>query len=227
MGWMNECKKCRKAVPADVVCPHCGRKLAKTNEYLAFWVYRVPLRDWFAWNHVLRVALPVLALVTVLTLWIEGAIGGDQGIRSLFFQGFLEVLLSVLAGILLVMLLLFSFQGKESVCYRLDKAGVQTYTYLRQPSRRVLLSRFLTRRTLLPLQKEEWALQGHVLVKRSVIAWADVKRVRFWRENKQILFFRPAWWQAMVITCPPAEFVQTEAFVRKKMGKDGQKKIRP
>ena len=66
MSIMNYCRKCKREVPPGEACPFCAGKLSKTNERLSFWMGRIPVRDWFAWNQALRVALPVLGIVAAL-----------------------------------------------------------------------------------------------------------------------------------------------------------------
>ncbi len=219
MPWLNECKKCKQEVPAGETCPQCYGKLAKTGEKLSFMMLRQPVRDWFAWNRVLRAVLPALGLAAATTLLLEGLASGGRGIQSLFLQGFFWTLMAVLGLMLLVMLVIYLLQGNEYVRFVLDRDGVHAFTYLRNPTALKLYARFLNWETAQKLQNDEQARDGLCLIRKAEIAWGSVRRVRCWRENGQILFFRPSFWQALVISCPPGEYAQAEAFVRKKLGK--------
>lgn len=227
MGWVNYCKKCQQEVPAGAMCPHCGGKLPKTGERLSFWVRRVPVRDWFAWNNWLRVVLPVLGLVMATTVLLEGAIGGSHGIQTLFSEGFMGTLLGVLAGMLLVMLVLLWAQGEEVVVYYFDKNGVHAHTYGKEGLGIELYARFTTKAAAEALAKELPAFSGFRALRRTVIPWTDIRRVQFWREKQQVLFYRPSWWQALVVTCPPAEAEEVEAYIRKKLARSKGVTISP
>ena len=227
MAWMNECKKCKREVNTGETCSLCGGKLAKTNERLSFWMYRIPVREWFAWNLVLRVALPVLVLVAGFTLALEGGMSGEKGIQALFLQGFLWMLLGVLGAMLLAMLIVLIVQGKEIVRYTLDKTGIHACTYLERETALKRCAHFVTAAAVERLQSGGKAVDGLVLVKAVEIPWVSIKRVRFWNENRQILFFRPTWWQVLVITCPPIEYTEAEAYIRKKLGRNKAVSIVP
>lgn len=227
MPWLNFCKKCNAEVPLGESCSHCGGKLSKTNERLSFGCVRAPVKSWFCWNSILRVALPVLLLVALVTLLLEGVFSGGQGVRLLFLQGFLSTVLGVLGMMLLFIWLLLGIQGRESVHYVIDKSGVFAYTYLDKPTAVKLSARFLSREGVEKLRGDEQAVSGFLLVRKEFLAWADVRRVRCWRENCQLLFFRPRWWQALSITCPPSEYAEAEAFVRKKLGRSKQVQVLP
>ena len=219
MPWINDCRKCKVEVPAGETCPHCDGKLTKTKERLAFMMARLPVRDWFAWNQWLRAVLPALWLVALLTLLGEGLTSGGRGIQALFFQGFFWTLAAVLGGMLLSMLVILLLQGKEYVRFVLDKDGVHAYTYVNRASSRRLYSRFLTWEAVEKLAADDHALRNLQLIRKADLGWKEIRRVRCWRETGQILFFRPSWWQAMVISCPPGEYQDAEAYLRKKMGK--------
>lgn len=227
MPWMNYCKKCKAEVSASESCPHCGGRLAKTGERLSFLMARLPVRDWFAWNQVLRAALPALLLVAVVTLLAEGMASGGRGIQALFLQGFFWALMGALGGMLLVMLVIFSLQGKEYVRFVLDKDGVHAFTYLENITALRLYARFLTWASVEAMEKDMEGAQGPVPIRRADIAWQSVSRVRCWRENGQLLFFRPSWWQVMVVSCPAGEYAEAEAFVRKKLARNKKAIIVP
>lgn len=224
---MNYCRKCKREVPLGDACPFCSGKLSKTNERLSFWMGRVPVRDWFAWNQALRVALPVLGIVAGLVLLLEGALSGGRGIEALFLQGFFWTLVTALGAMLLVMLLVFWAQGPESVHFTLDKEGVHADTHLDRPTALRLYARFLSSQAVEKLAGEEGTVAGAALVRRAEIRWQDVRRVRCWRETRQLLFFRPSFWQVMVVTCPPALYPEAEAYVRKKLSRNKKARMIP
>ena len=225
MPMVNFCKKCKAEVPAGEQCPHCLGRLTRSGERLSFGLVRVPVRDWFSWNQALRVMLPTLGLVAAATLLMEGAVSGSRGIQALFLQGFFWTLMGVLGLMLLAMLTLLTAQGKETVRFVFDRDGIHAYTYLNRPSALRLYSRFLTWASMNAMQKEELSMEGYHLVKRVDVLWTDIKRVRFWKENRQILLFKPAWWQALSVTCPLHEYEAAEAFLRKKLGRNKKVKI--
>ena len=70
MPLVNYCRKCRAETPLGESCPYCGGKLAQTGEQISFGLVRRPEREWFSWNNVLRIALPVLALVFVMSMFM-------------------------------------------------------------------------------------------------------------------------------------------------------------
>ena len=79
----------------------------------------------------------------------------------------------------------------------------------------------------LAAQDERPELQGLTLVRRISLPWNEIRRVRFWREESTILFFRPAFWQAAAVHMPVNELQQAEEYVRKKMKRNKKAKILP
>lgn len=228
MPLVNYCKKCRAETPLGESCPHCGGKLAQTNEQVSFGVVRMPVRDWFAWNNVLRVGLPALLLVLVTAVAAEGVAGGAAGVIALFSQGFFWTLMAVLAVMLLLVLLLLVVQGPERVHYILDRQGVHARTYLAHPGSARLYARFLTPQSLERLKDDDRPpLEGLTLVRRVFLPWAQIRRVRVWREGFTVLFFRPSFWQALALRCPLQDMVEAEAFVRKKLKRFKKVRVLP
>ncbi len=227
MAFVNYCRKCKREVPTGETCPHCFGKLSKTNEQLSFWMLRVPVRDWFAWNQVLRVALPVLAAVAVVVLLLEGSLSGGRGIQALFLQGFFWTLIGALGVMLLLMLLVLWLQGRENVHFVLDKEGVHAFTHLERSSATRLYARFLSPEAASRLRAKVVIAYNDTLVKRQDVFWTDIRRVSCWRENRQLLFFRPSWWQVLVVTCPPQIYADAEAYVRKKLSRNKKATITP
>lgn len=226
MPLVNYCRKCKAEVPLGESCSYCGGKLAATGEMISFGVVRAPVKEWFAWNNLLRVALPVLLIVTVTVLCAEAAAAGVPGVTALIEQGFLKMMLGVFALTLGAIWLLLSMQGIENVHVVLDKQGVHIRTYLPQANRMAMTAHFVSEEMAekLAAADDRPPLEGLVLVRRVTIPWDAVKRVRIWREGAAILFFRPTFWQAAAVRCPLSELPEAEAYVRKKLKR--QKKVR-
>ncbi|MDD3334718.1 MAG: hypothetical protein PHI98_04285 [Eubacteriales bacterium] len=227
MPAVQYCRKCKTEVPLGDSCPHCGGKLAKAGEQLSFGVVRRPLRDWFEWNRFLRIGLPVLALVFLSAVGAELISGGVTGIIALFKQGFLGTLLWLLAGLLALIALLLWIQGGEKIHFVLDREGVKAYSYLPEPSILQLYARFLTPGQVEQLAEQEPQLPGLTLVRRVILPWTEIRRVRVWREGSVLLFFRPSCWQALAVSCPVQELDVTEAYVRAKLKRFKKVKILP
>lgn len=229
MPLVNYCRKCKAEVPLGESCMYCGGKLAQTGEMISFGVVRAPVREWFAWNHLLRVALPVWGLVLVTVLLAEGAAAGQSGVIALIEQGFLRTMFGVLALMLGVIWLLLKGQGIENVHVVLDKQGVHIRTYLPEGDEIGLYTRFISPQMAekLAAEDERPALEGLRLVRRVTVAWSAVRRVRIWREGSVILFFRPSFWQAAAVCCPAGELAQAEAYVRKKLKRQKKTKVLP
>ena len=101
MPLVNYCRKCRTETPLGESCPYCGGRLPKTGEQLSFGIIRNPVTDWFSWNDVLRVMLPAWLVALIAVLAAEASATGAAGVTALLRQGFLWVMLGVLAGMLL------------------------------------------------------------------------------------------------------------------------------
>ena len=226
MPLVNYCKKCRAEVPVGESCPYCGGKLAQTGEQISFGVVREPVKEWFAWNSLLRIALPVLGLICVFVTAAEMASAGQQGVIALFQHGFAETILRTLGLTIVGIWGLLTLQGPEHVHVVLDKQGIWVRTYLPEGNRVGLAARILSAAAAEKLAEEDErpSLEGLVLVRRVFLPWSVVSRVRVWRENGVLLFFHPAFWQAAYVHCPLAEAAEAEAFVRKKLKR--QKKCR-
>ena len=226
MPLVNYCKKCKTEVPVGESCPYCGGKLTQTGEQISFGVVREPVKEWFAWNALLRIALPVLGLICVFVIAAEAAAAGRQGVIVMLRQGFAETMLWALGLTVVGIWGLLTLQGPEHVHVVLDKHGVWVRTYLPEGSRVGLTARLLSSDAAEKLEEEDDrpSLDGLMLVRRVFLPWTAVSRVRVWRENGVLLFFRPVFWQAAYVRCPLAELTDAEAFVRKKLKR--QKKCR-
>ncbi len=229
MPLVNYCRKCKAETPLGETCPYCGGKLAQTGEQISFGLMRRPEKEWFCWNNLLRIALPVLLLVFVIVVAAEGAAAGSEGVIDLLTGGFLHTMLVLLAAVIGAIWLVFRLQGVESVHVVLDKQGVQVRTYVQEGNDLALYSRFLCEAAVekLAAEDERPELQGLTLVKRVFLPWSEIRRVRIWREGCTILFFRPAFWQAAAVRVPVNELAEAEQFVRKKMKRNKKAKVLP
>jgi hypothetical protein len=216
------CKKCKADVRPGDLCPRCGTRLPKTAERLVITVTRYPVRDWFAWNAMLRILLPVLGLVLLVTLGVEGWARGAAGVQAVFMQGFFWSLMGLLGVTLCVTFGLFFLQGPEQVRYILDARGAHAIVFI--PANRPLrvYARLLTPQAALALQEDagETPPEGMLLVRKTDVAWNAVRRVRFWPETGTVLFFRPNYWQALTLRCDQAAYAEAEAFVRKRLARN-------
>jgi len=217
MPLVQYCKKCKTEVPLGESCTYCGGKLTKSNEMLSFGITHVPVRDWFCWNELLRIALPILGSMMVIVLLFELAAGGPVAVEKLLRSGFLGTMLILLGVVLLVCYVLLQLQGGERIHYVLDKQGVHAWYYLQQSTPVQLYARLLTPDVIEKLAQDEHALPGLVLIRYQSIPWKEVQRVRFWRENAVLLLYRPSWWQAMFVNCPIEEMEAVEKMVRMKL----------
>lgn len=217
MPYTNYCKKCNAETQSAETCPRCGAKLAKATERLAFTVERVPVRDWFSWNAMLRVVVPVIGLVLLATVLTEAFARGGQGVQSVFVQGFFWTLLGALGFLLLIILVLLGLQGREVVRYVLDGRGAHAYVYLRDPKPIRFYARLTTPQAAEALQAAvPEAMAGCRFIRRSDIAWAQVRRIGFWHETNTILLYRPSYWLALCIRCTEGGFGEAQAHVLKK-----------
>lgn len=229
MPLVNYCRKCKAETPLGETCPYCGGKLAQTGEQISFGLMRRVEKEWFAWNNLLRIALPVWLLVFVMVVAAEGAAAGAQGVTELLTGGFLRTMISMLALVLAGIWLVFHLQGVESVHVVLDKQGVQVRTYVQEGIPMALYARFLSETAIdrLAVEDERPELEGLVLVRRVILPWSEIRRVRIWREGSTILFFRPSFWQAAAVHVPVNELEEAESFVRKKMKRNKKAKVLP
>ncbi len=214
MPLVQYCRKCRKEVPLDSVCAHCGARLPKSSETLSFEVLHVPVKDWFCWNAWLRIALPVLLLVVAAVLGTELAVGGAAAVGKLLTGSFPLVMGGLLCALLLVGLLLLSLQGRERIHYAIDKLGLHAWTYLEEPSSLQLYARLMTPEMIKPLEGDERALMDMTLIRHQFLPWKEIRRAYFWKENAVLLLYRPVWWQAMAVRCPAAELSAIEKLVQ-------------
>ncbi len=213
----NYCRKCKAEVPSGESCPYCGGKLTQTGERISFGSVITPVRDWFAWNGLLRLGLTPLAIICVIVPVAELISGGINGFAALIGSGFLWTVLCALALMLLAILVLLILQGREHVHYVIDKDGVRALCYLIEPRIWQLYARFITPAAVSALAQSGDNLEGFTLVRRISLPWSEIRRLRFWREDVTLLFYRPSFWLALAMRCPPDDFALAEAYARKKL----------
>ena len=226
MPLVNYCKKCRCEVSLGESCPHCGGKLAKTGEQVSFGRFNVPVRNWFCWNRLLRIALPVWLLILTAVLLSEGLSGGVNALARLLEAGFAFTMLGLLAGLVVLILVILLLQGPEQVHYLMDREGVHVRTYLSDPTAARLSARFTTRGMCSHLEETDPRppLPGLTQVSRVFLPWNRISRVNLWREGGSVQFYHPFFWEAVAIPIPPEEMECCEAFLGKKAKKKGKKK---
>lgn len=229
MPLVNYCKKCKAETPVGDSCPYCGAKLTQTGEQISFGTVHLPQKDWFAWNQLLRIVLPVVFLVLVAVTAAEGAASGMQAMIDLLKGGFLRAIVVLLVVTTAAIWLLFRLQGAEKIHVVMDKQGICMRTYVQQGSKTSLYARFMSEQAAEKLAQEDDRpeLEGLTLVKKTALAWNDVARVTFWYEECAILFYRPSFWQAAAVRVPVEEMEAAEEFVRKKLKRNKKAKIRP
>ena len=194
MPLTNYCKKCRMETSIGDTCPRCGARLTKAGERLAFGSQRLPVTDWFSWNWMLRVVVPVVGLVLLVTLLIEGITEGLAGVQAVFVQGFFWTLMGALGILLLLIFCLLLLQGPEVVRYVLDSKGAHAYTYLTKPNAAQLYARFTTPGAVAELQTDapEGDVDSLTFVKRTDLLWATRNAPRFWPEQIRFYCIAPA-----------------------------------
>lgn len=229
MPLVNYCKKCKTEVPLGDCCPHCGGKLMQSGEQISFGMKRKVVKEWFCWNQLLRIALPVFGLALAIIVGAEAWAAGAQGVIALISQGFLETMLGLLGLMLFAIFLLLHLQGVESVHTVIDRQGVHVRTYIADGNDLGRISRFVSQQTVERLaQTDDRApLPGLMLVHRVTLPWGDIRRVHIWKEGSTILFFRPSFWQVAAVRCPLSEMAQAEALIRKKLKRSKKVRILP
>ena len=218
MPLVNYCRKCKAEVPDGNVCPRCASKLTKAGERLSLHYERTPVTDWFSWNAMLRVAVPVMALVMLTALLAEALTEGETGVINVLTQGFFLTIFAFFGVLLLLMLIMLLLQGRENARYVLDAKGARASTYVNRPNTIRLYARLMTAQPPASAREDEpGAAEGEVCVRHTELPWAQIRRAQYWPETHTILLYRPIWWQAMCIRCNAPEYAEAEAFVRTKL----------
>ena len=209
------CKKCGREVDPGEVCPYCGTRLGKAAAHSAWVVQRLPVRNWMCWNAVMRLLLPAVLAVLILTMLPELLSGGWAGLERLFAGAFPVTLLILFAALLLAVLLILALQGRDLVDHVVDSRGIHLTCYLTDPTP----LRLLCRGKRPSLMKTAAGDPPVVLLWKRDLAWKDVARVQLWPEKCMVLFYAPSWWMRASVSCTPFVWEDVLSFVREKLGK--------
>ncbi|MEA5146580.1 MAG: hypothetical protein VB041_11145 [Candidatus Limiplasma sp.] len=222
MPYHNYCKKCNQEVPVGEVCSHCGAKLTRSGERLSWTVERKPVQDFFCWNAMLRVVVPVTGLVLGVTILLEALAEGANGVQNVFLQGFFWLVLLTLGILLALTWLILLLQGKETVHCVLDSKGVHTHVYLLSPKPLRLYARFTTPQAAFALAcgHTEGMGEDYLCIRRTDTAWGSIRRYALWPETGTIILYSPSFWSVAHLRCPSQEaYGQALAYVHKKAPK--------
>ena len=205
MAW---CKKCKQEVTPGSVCPLCGQKLPSTSLRFSWTFGLVPVRDFLSWNSILRVALPVLALLMLVILGVEWARKGFLGVQALLTQGLPAMMLWVGAALLAIAFLGLLLRGREEIQYVLNHAGVQAKVTITKPNR---LQR-LFHDPAAPAQADDWG-QPVWLAAAKDIPWQAVHRVELWPDRDKILLYSPRFWLVLTLHALPETYDDAVRYV--------------
>ncbi len=211
MAW---CKKCKQEVMPDSVCPLCGQKLPANSLRLS-WAYEfAPVRDFLSWNSILRVALPVLALLMLLIIGVEWGRKGLLGVQALLAQGVWGLLLLLAAAMMLAALLMLLTRGREDVRYILDSKGVHVQVWQAKPS---LFKRVFR---MVPDQGQT-GLPGQTMwmLEERHIPWPMLRRVAFWPDKDKILLYNPRFWLCLTLHALPETYDDAIRFIYEQVKK--------
>ena len=223
MPLTSYCKKCSRDVPVGDRCPYCGGKLPASTVRLAWCVDHTPLRDWMSWNAVMRIALPVLMLVLVVVVALEGAADGMAGVEAVLREGLALSLMGIAVFGVAVMLLMFILQGDDILDCVVDSKGFHVQQYLPEPTPLKLVMRLKSPALMNRVTDESPML----LLSQREIAWKDVARVQLWPEKTLLLLYAPAWWLRLAVPCTPFTWEDTLALVSDKLGRKKGVKLPP
>lgn len=215
MPLTSYCKKCSRDVPVGEVCPYCGGKLPASAVRVAWCVDHTPLRDWMSWNAVMRIAVPVLALVLGLAVVLEGAVGGAASVEAMFREGLALSFVGIVVFGLAVLLLVFILQGDDILDCVVDSKGCHVQVFLPEPTALKLVMRLKSPRLMRLVDEENPML----LLASREIAWKDVARVQLWPEKTLLLLYAPRWWLRVAVPCTPFTWEDALGMVSDKLGR--------
>ncbi len=214
MPCTSYCKKCGRDVPVSDRCPDCGSKLAANTVRLTWCVDHTPVKDWICWNAVMRLVLPVMGLVLLITLLAESLLGGVTGVMAIL-GGVAFCMGVVLMLLLALMLLTFILQGDDLLDCVIDAKGIHVQQYLSDPTPLKLMLRGCP-----PSMRSGLADDSFLLIRQREIAWKDVRRVQLWPDQCMILLYgSPVWWMRLSLPCTPFTWGDSLAFIREKLGR--------
>lgn len=211
------CKKCKLDVPAGDTCPHCGGKLSPASAHVTWCVNHHPLLDWFAWNRIMRLIIPVFLLVALLALGLEAVTGGTAGVEDMLRGGFFRTLGILFLALCAICAVFFLLGGPDVRDITVDSRGVHMVTYMPSPSRLRLLARLQSPALLTQSHRE--GDEAMPKIAEQSISWSEVQRVQLWPEKSMVLIYAPVWLLRLDIPCTPYTFDDTLSMIRDKLGK--------
>lgn len=207
------CKQCGREVRPGDACPVCGGKLSPAQAHLTWKIVRRPVADWMCWNAVMRIVLPVMAMVLVLALSMQLMADGPAALSSAAAYNMMASMGAVLALICFVLLLVLWLRGPELLICTIDGKGMHIERYLPNPTSLRLLLR------LKPLSLLEEHGELPIPLDRADTGWKDIRRVQLWPEKSYIILYSPSWWQCMAVPASPMLWNDALELIRQKIGK--------
>jgi len=215
MPLTSYCKKCAADVPVGDRCPNCGSKLAANTVRLAWCVDHTPVKDWMSWNAVMRIVLPLTAVLIMLMLVLEMAVGGLAGVERMLSGGAVMAVLGVMCLGVAVILLALILQGDDVLDCVMDSKGLHVMQYLPEPTALKLLLRLKSPQMMQYVSAQVPML----LISQRDIAWKDVARIQLWPEKTLLLVYAPVWWLRLPLPCTPFTWEDALDMVREKLGR--------
>lgn len=208
------CKKCGRDMTPGEICPRCGGRLGRNTFRVAWCVDHTPVRDWMSWNAAMRIVIPVLTIVFVLVVLLEGISAGWDGVEALLRGGLLYTLLGLTLAVAAVLLLVLILQGDDVLDCAADSRGVHVQQYLPDPTPLKLLLRLRSPRLLEQMAPEEEML----CIGQREVTWKEITRVQLWPEKTMVLFYAPSWWMRVCLPCTPFSYMDVLDYVRDRIG---------
>lgn len=215
------CPKCKRDVPLADVCPVCGRELKPATLRVSWILNRKPVTDWFAWNRILRVLLPVYFTVAVAIILPEIIARGLFAFTFLMNNGLLPLIIALLPFSILVCFLVLFLQGEEEEFVLLDTSSAQQRCFLTDPKPIQLWLRGIS--TQSAPQSDDADGHIHVLISDKKIMWNEVSRFGTWRERGKLLLYKPSYYLYMVLHCSPENFDETQTLLQARKTKRTKK----
>ncbi len=214
MPVMAYCKKCKQEVTPGSVCALCGQKLPANSLRLSWSFSLIPVRDFLSWNVILRVALPVLALLMLLIIGMEWARKGLFGVQALLAQGFWGLMLLLAFVILCGVLLSLLMRGREELRYVLDHKGIHVQTWqMGAPLVKRLFGMVPADHEYGPAGQPMWMLH------ERHIPWLMLRRVGNWPDKDKILLYSPKFWLILTLHALPETYDDANRFIFERVKK--------
>ncbi|MBR6028988.1 MAG: hypothetical protein IKP40_07850 [Clostridia bacterium] len=183
---------------------------------LSWYTSRKRAQDWFCWNSLARLALPVAAGALLLIAGLELAGGGWRGLENLFTKGLGITLLWMLLTLVIGAWLLFTLQGTDVLECVLDGKGAHLRIFLPAPTPLKLLLRGLR-------PDKQTAYPGEPVQTASLdIAWKDIRRVQLWPEKGAVLLYAPHFWLRVWLPCTADTWQPVLQEMQSRLGKKKQ-----